>query len=49
MTGVAHRTEYKRHELERRLQTLLDRQAEMQRIDWISSDDFTLAAWAAGK
>jgi hypothetical protein len=49
LTGSVHRTEYKRHLLEKKLVELEDQVAEQERISWIASDAFSLADWIAGK
>ena len=49
MSGLVYRTEYKRRLLEQQVRKLDSQISEMARIDWISGDDFDLAAWAAGK
>ena len=49
MSGSVHRTEYKRHMLELRLRQIRVSIAEQERITWISSDEFNLADWFAGK
>jgi hypothetical protein len=49
MNGSVHRTAYKRRMLEKKQQELLNTKADMDRLDWIASDDFNLADWFAGK
>ena len=49
MDGSVHRTKYKRELLEKRFGELMQRKADMDRIDWISGSDFNLADWFAGK
>jgi len=49
LDGSVHRTENKRKRLEERKVRLLEKQAELDRLDWINSPDFSIADWAAGK
>lgn len=49
LNGTVHQTAYKRRMLEKKMVELLERKAQMNRIDWINSPDFNMADWFAGK
>ena len=49
MDQSVHRTAYKRDLLMAKVRNLQEREAEMERIDWISSEGFSLTDWASGK
>lgn len=46
---TAYRTEYHRLIARKKLERLMQRKAEMDRLEWIASDRFDLGSWIRGK
>jgi hypothetical protein len=46
---TAYRTEYRRWIAKQKLQRLLDRKAEVDRLEIITSDQFNIADWVRGR